>query len=233
MTTFALVHGAFCSASVWDLLRPELEARGHSVVTMDLPCDDPAAGSSAYADVVVEALAGHPAPVVVVGHSLAGLTIPLVAARRPVSRLVFLSAFIPQPGRPFSDQYGEEGMFPPGDERTGPVFHEGGMMTWPPERVIPGLFAPDVPPAIARPAAESLRPQSTTPHGEPCPLQAWPSCPSSYILCTEDTAVGAEWARQAARERLHTEAIELPGGHMSMLSRPAELARALEQAASG
>jgi pimeloyl-ACP methyl ester carboxylesterase len=233
MTTFALVHGAFCSASIWDLLRPELEAKGHSVVAMDLPCDDPAAGCSAYADDVVEALSGHPEPVVVVGHSLAGLTIPLVGARRSVRRLIFLAAFIPQPGHPFSDQYGEVGMFPPADERNAPVFHEGGMMTWPPERVIPALFAPDVPLEIARSAAERLRPQSTTPHAEPCPLQAWPDCPSSYILCTEDTAVGAEWARQAARERLHVEAIELPGGHMSMLSRPGELAWALEQAASG
>ena len=34
-----------------------------------------------------------------VGHSLGGLTIPLIAAARPVSQLVFLEAIIPRPGR--------------------------------------------------------------------------------------------------------------------------------------
>ena len=37
------------------------------------------------------ALAGADEDVVVVGHSLGGLTIPLVAAGRPVRRLIFLS----------------------------------------------------------------------------------------------------------------------------------------------
>ena len=39
-----------------------------------------------------------------VGHSLAGLTIPLVAARRPVRRLVFLCAVVPEFGRSLADQ---------------------------------------------------------------------------------------------------------------------------------
>ena len=43
MTTFALVHGAWHGAWCWDRLIPELENRGHSVIAMDLPSDDPAA----------------------------------------------------------------------------------------------------------------------------------------------------------------------------------------------
>ena len=113
MTTIALVHGAFHGAWCWDHLRPELEARGFAVVAPDLPCDDPSAGCVAYADVVVTALAHVNDEVILVGHSLGGLTIPLVAAARPVRRMVFLCAFLPQPGRPFTAQYGEEeGMFP-------------------------------------------------------------------------------------------------------------------------
>ena len=231
MTTFALVHGAFCSASTWELLIPELERRGHKAIAMDLPCDDPSAGCARYAQTVVEALAGHQEPITLVGHSLAGLTIPLVASKRPIARMIFLAAFIPRPGLAFRDQFAtEQGMFPPSQESTWPITDESsGLMTWPPERVIPALFA-DVQPEIARAAAAKLRRQSAAPHGEVCPLGGWPAVPSSYILCLEDTQVGVDWARRAARERLNTTAIELPGGHMPMYGRPAELADALEEA---
>src|SRR5438105_2084635 len=86
MATFALVHGAFCGAWCWEQVRPRLEGRGHVVVAMDLPCDQPSAGCVRYAKTVIDSLAKHPEPVVLVGHSLGGLTIPLVAAARPVER---------------------------------------------------------------------------------------------------------------------------------------------------
>jgi pimeloyl-ACP methyl ester carboxylesterase len=164
--------------------------------------------------------------VVVVGHSLGGLTIPLVAADRPVQRMVFLAAFIPIPGKAFRDQFSEPGMFPPSDESTFPVIGDDGLMSWPPERAIPALM-PDLEREAAMRAARSLRRQAGTPHGEVCPLETWPAVPSSYILCRQDTQVGADWARRAARERLGTEAIEVDGGHMLMIGRPDELTRTL------
>jgi pimeloyl-ACP methyl ester carboxylesterase len=228
MATFALVHGAFCGGWTWDPIVAQLESGGHAVIAPDLPCDDPEAGCATYAEVVVDALKMAPEPVVVVGHSLGGLTIPIVATSRLVSRMVFLAAFIPQCGRTFRDQFVEEaGMFPPGVPGTEPLFEAGGtLMTWPEHRVIPALM-PDVDPKLAREAAARLRPQALTPHGERWPLTKWPDVPSSYVLCVEDTQVGADWARRAARERLQATAIELPGGHMPMLSRPDDLAGVL------
>jgi pimeloyl-ACP methyl ester carboxylesterase len=147
--------------------------------------------------------------------------------------MAFLAAFIPQPGRTFRDQFAEErGMFPPGIPGTEPVMHENGTMTWPADRVIPALM-PDVEPGLAREAAARLRPQALTPHGERCPLGRWPDVPSAYILCLEDSQVGAEWARRVARERLGTTAVELPGGHMPMLSRPDRLTEVLAGLARG
>jgi pimeloyl-ACP methyl ester carboxylesterase len=232
MTTFALVHGAFHGAWCWDLLRPRLESSGHRTVAMDLPCDDPEAGNARYAEFVLEAIRDSGADVIVVGHSLGGLTIPLVAAARPVARLVFLNAFIPIPGRPFSDQFDEEGIFPPTPESTWPVTDEDGLMTWPRERVIPALY-PDCPADLANWASSLLRRQSRTPHLEVCPLLEWPRVPSSYILSREDLAVGQDWSRRAAQERLGVAAAELPGGHMSMLSHPDELAGHLDRIAKG
>lgn len=229
MTTFGLVHGAFHGAWCWDLLAAELRTLGHDTVTMDLPCDDPSAGNQRYAEVVTDAL-GDRGPVTLVGHSLAGLTIPLVAAARPVERMVFLCAFIPVPGRPFSDQFGDPGIFPPTPESTWPVGDADGLMTWPAERVIPVLY-PDCPEPIARWAASRLRRQARAPHTEPCPLGAWPDVPSSYILCREDLAVGADWARRTAGERLGVVAEDLPGGHSPFLAQPVALAQVLDRIA--
>jgi pimeloyl-ACP methyl ester carboxylesterase len=227
MTTIALVHGAFHGAWCWDSLRPELEAGGFTVVAPDLPCEDPSAGCAVYADTVVAALAEADDDVVIVGHSLGGLTIPIVASVREVRRMVFLCAFLPQPGRPFTDQYGEEeGMFPDSPPETWPVSNPDGSMSWPPERVIPSLY-PDCAPDVARWAADRLRIQALTPHAEPCPLQAWPAVPSSYVLARQDGAVGAEWARRTARERLGVTADEIDSGHSPFLSRPKELATLL------
>lgn len=232
MTTIALVHGAFHGAWCWDLLRPELESRGHRTAAMDLPCDEHEAGNIRYAEVVVEAIRDTGDDVVVVGHSLAGLTLPLVAAARPVARMVFLNAFIPIAGKPFSDQFGEEGIFPATPESTWPVTREDGLMTWPPERVIPALY-PDCPTELGRWAAGRLRPQSRAPHAEICPLAKWPRTPSSYILSRDDLAVGPDWSRRAARQRLGTVASELPGGHMSMVCHPRELAEELDRIVKG
>lgn len=98
MTTFALVHGAGHGAWCWERLVPLLKARVHRAITMDLPCEDSTATFTTYADVVIASLARTDDDVVLVGHSLGGLTIPLVAARRPVKRMVFLSAVLPIPG---------------------------------------------------------------------------------------------------------------------------------------
>ena len=52
MTTFALVHGAWHSASCWNLLAPLLEQAGHDVIAPDLPSEDGSADFDAYADFV-------------------------------------------------------------------------------------------------------------------------------------------------------------------------------------
>jgi hypothetical protein len=76
MSLFCLVHGAFLGAWCWDLLIPELEARGHEAVAMDLPLEDPDAGAVRYAEEVLQALQGAGDDVVLVGHSMSGLFIP-------------------------------------------------------------------------------------------------------------------------------------------------------------
>jgi pimeloyl-ACP methyl ester carboxylesterase len=77
---------------------PELEARGHRAVAVDLPGEDASATFETYADAVARALEGVDDEVVVAGHSLGGLTIPLVPSRRAVARLVYVCGRVRIPG---------------------------------------------------------------------------------------------------------------------------------------
>lgn len=97
MANYVLIHGADSDSRYWHRVIPELEARGHHAIAPDLPCDDDTAGLSDCADAVADAI-GDRMELVVVAQSLAGLTAPLVAARKPVDLLVMLAAMIPRPG---------------------------------------------------------------------------------------------------------------------------------------
>jgi pimeloyl-ACP methyl ester carboxylesterase len=227
VTTFALVPGAWHGAWCFDALVAELERRGHRAVAVDLPVEDTSAGVSAYARVVVEALADAPDDVVLAGHSLGGLTIPVVAALRPVRRLVFVCGLLPYPGRSFADRpESDPEVFVPGCAE-GIARDELGRSYWAdPDEAVRVLYG-DCSREDALAAVEHLRPQAQAPSTEPCPLERWPEVESAYVLCTEDRIVSPAWSRWAARDRLGVEPIELPGSHSPFLSRPAELADAL------
>ena len=219
----ALVHGSYHGAWCWDFLRPELERLGHRVVAVDMPVSEPGLGAAEYA-AAVEAALGEVDEPVLVGHSMGGLVIPLVAARRPVRRLIFLAAMLPSPGRSANEQRGAE----PIDGRIPPTTAEWtdlGDDVW---AVGPTtateLFYHDAQPAVARWATARLRPQCYRVMSEVTPLAEWPDVPCRSIVCRDDRALNPEWARTAARGRLGTDAVQLDGGHSPFLTRPVELA---------
>lgn len=233
MSTFALVHGAWHQASCWDALGSELRTLGHDVVAMDLPSEDPAATFSDYADAVVRSLEGAGDDVIVVGHSLAGHTIPLVAARRPVRALVYVCALVAVPGLSFVDQLGEGvPILLPGYEQ-GLRVDSAGRRVWSDEAIARHTFYADCPPDVAAAAWRALRPQSAVPYAIRCPLTAQPQVPTTYVLCEQDHLVNPEWSRTAAIDILGADLVELPGGHSPFLSRPAALAAVLHERCAG
>ncbi len=222
-----LVHGAYHGAWCWSRLQPELERLGHRVTSVDLPITDPALGAAGYAATVLAALGNTERPVLV-GHSMGGLVIPLVAAQRPVSRLVFLAAFLPLPGRSVNEQRMTEaidGRIPP---RSAEWMDLGDDVWAVGPNTATELFYHDLPADITAWAVARLRPQCYRAMNEPSPLARWPDVESRTIVCAGDRALNPDWLRAASRDRLGVEAIELPGGHSPFLSRPTELARAID-----
>jgi pimeloyl-ACP methyl ester carboxylesterase len=167
--------------------------------------------------------------VILVGHSLAGLILPLVPARRPVRRLVLLAALLPEPGRSFDQQLaGDRGILRRG-LGAGQLVHPDGSTEWQPEAAAL-RFYPDAPPALAVEAATRLRRQQWLIFREVTPLTGWPPMEYQVITCADDAVVDPDRLRTAARERLGVDAVELPGDHSPFLSRPRLLADLLTAA---
>ncbi|WP_141277833.1 alpha/beta fold hydrolase [Pseudonocardia hydrocarbonoxydans] len=228
-TRAVLVHGAWHDGRCWAPVLAELAAAGHDAVAVDLPSHRPGAGTDDYVDAVVAA-AGPAGRVVLVGHSLGGLTVPVVAQRlgtERVAALVLVAALVPLPGTSWHARTrAEPGIMAEGFGR-GQLRHDDGTTSWPVEAAVENLYAgvaEEASPAVVREAVGTLRPQDWTVTREVGPLSAWPAVRTVQVVCAADRVVDPRWGRTGAVVP-GAEVVEMAGGHFPMLTRPAELAR--------
>ncbi len=105
--TIILIHGAWHGSWCFDRIIPTLQALGHKVIAPDLPGHGNSKENMAdqtlekYVAFVLGILDAQPEPVILAGHSMAGMIITEVAERRPekVKKLVYMNAFLPLPGQ--------------------------------------------------------------------------------------------------------------------------------------
>ncbi|GBE93514.1 alpha/beta fold hydrolase [Nostoc cycadae] len=246
MSLFCLVHGAFQGTWCWELLTPYLEAQGHTTLAMDLPIENASTTLSQFADAVIQVLPKTDDDIVLVGHSMAGTIIPLVAETVKVRQLVFVAALLPYPGISILDQfahqldsktlqslnyqakdsskleqfYDEPGMYEP--DSVGKDYSDAAVLRQ--------FFYHDCPPDVAQWAIAKSRLQLSLAYMfETNPLKAIPTVERKYIVGTNDRIISPAWSRYAARKRLGVDAIELASGHCPHLSCPELLASVLLQ----
>lgn len=220
-TTFVLIPGAGGRASYWSRLVPELQRRGHTAIAVDLPAADDSAGLAAYTDTVVAAI-GNRAPVVLVAHSMGGLTAPLVCGHVPVDLIVLVNAMVPLPGETGGDWWSATGQ---GEARAA-FWSDSGITGDPDDLTV--TFLHDVPADVLAEGADEPFDQSGRPFEDPWPLAGWPDVPTRALAGSDDRLFPAEFQRMVAAERLGLDVDVMPGGHLLALSRPTDLADRLE-----
>jgi alpha-beta hydrolase superfamily lysophospholipase len=84
---FVLIHGAWHGGFAWDGVASKLRKAGHEVEAPTLPGANPNDNRAGiefgdYVDAVVDVLRGQPRPVILVGHSSAGMLLQAATRAR-------------------------------------------------------------------------------------------------------------------------------------------------------
>jgi pimeloyl-ACP methyl ester carboxylesterase len=216
MSTFVLIPGAGGAAWYWHRVLPELQARGHEAIAIDLPGADESAGLPEYADAVVAAIDGR-RDVVVAAQSMGGFTAPIACARTPVRLLVLVNAMIPLPGETPGDWWGNTGW----EAARIAAALAGG---YPTEFDLASYFLHDVPADVAAAGASHAYNEADIAFGQPCAIEGWPNVPTRVLAGRDDRFFPLEFQRRIARDRLGLDADVVSGGHLAALSHPGELA---------
>jgi pimeloyl-ACP methyl ester carboxylesterase len=226
--TFVLLPGAGGEAWYWHLVADRLRARGHEVVSPDLPAGDDSAGLAEYADVTLDAI-GDREDLVVVAQSMAAFFAPLLCGRADVRQLILVVPMIPAPGESPGEWWTSSGQLSAQREQD----ERDGRDPDAPFDVMTAFFH-DVPKEIVDEAFARGEPrQSGTPMGEPWPLDRWPDVPTGVIAGRNDRLFPLEFMRTLARDRLGVDDVdEIDSGHLAALARPDELTDLLEAQAS-
>ena len=234
MATFLLVHGACTGGWCWEKVVPLLEANGHKVCAPDMPGlgkDHTPPANVTLADNVEKVsrlLDKMDEPVVLVGHSLGGITISQVAEarRRRLKALVYLTALLPTSGKSGREM---TALDPDAMFRLSRQVSPDGTTYIFGRAQVPSLFYADVSPEDRYRAMERLRPQPIAISTTPVTLteERFGSVPRWYIECTHDNAIRIDLQRRMVA-LTPCKVITMECGHSPFFSDPEELADHLQ-----
>jgi pimeloyl-ACP methyl ester carboxylesterase len=237
MARFVLVHGAFAGAWKWERLAPLLEQAGHTVETLDLPGsgDDRTPVADVNLDACCERVSAQlrerEEPAVLVASSMGGVVCTQAAALQSdrVAGIVYVAAFAPQDGQSLIDLTElPEGA---GDEVQANLIVEGdppvGKMDVEAARSAAYLETSDEDFKWALP---KHRPQAlqTFQDKTRIPAGSFDQIPRAYVLCTLDRSIPPPLQRRMIEENGIEHVVEIETDHSPMVSRPEELATALD-----
>jgi pimeloyl-ACP methyl ester carboxylesterase len=231
VTAYVLVHGALHGGWCWERMVPHLEAAGHRVDALDLPGHGPdvtpiaAVSLADNARCIEHRVLAADEPVVLVGHSLGGISITQAAEALPgrIKALVYVAALVPADGQTMADLPRRE----PNDPVDGYAIVNRAAGTFTFDRAAAReVFYGECRADDAAWACSRLEPESLAAVEGRVDLatRAAAAVPRVYVECLRDRTITI--ARQRAIYSPHgfSHVLSIDTDHAPFLSRPAELA---------
>ena len=216
-----LVHGDLAPRLA---LQTILQAGGYTVTAPQFP-------ESSLADDVArlrQVLNRQDGPTVVAAHSYGGQIMTALGTDAPnVVGLVYIAAF----GLDEGESIG--GLLAQGGPPTPALAHldiDKLGFAWVPEDDFVHHFAADVDPVQARVMYAVQQPLATSTFQDVMGVAAWKSHPSWFLVAENDQAIPPDAERQFAK-RMGAAIMEIPSGHVAMVSHPDDVAQLIETAA--
>ncbi|EJV87793.1 alpha/beta fold hydrolase [Bacillus cereus] len=233
MSTYVLVHGAWQGEWAWDLVKPHLEAFGHTVITLDLPGSGKDTTPSqnitldSYVNAVTATIDQQNEKVILVGHSMGGIVITQTAELIPnkIDKLVYLCAFLPQNGESLGSKLNGE---------TGPQFsiNENDLTAeLVPELIEQTFLNATEDGSIKGASFNQMRPQPLGPFQKELKIseENFGTVNRIYIETTLDRAIPIDFQRRMNTETTCTKIITLEADHSPFFSKTTELVNCLNE----
>ena len=218
-----LIHGAWADGSSWSGVVERLQAGGYHVTAPQFPL-------TALADDVArlrQVLDLQDGPSVLAGHSYGGQVMTALGADAPnVAGLVYIAAFGLDQGESLGGLLAQGPVTP----ALAHLLTDRRGFSWLPEDDFVRYFASGVDPVTAQVMYAVQQPLATSAFGDVMGVPAWKTRPSWYLVAAGDQALPPQAERQFAA-RMGAATIEIPAGHLAMVSHPAEVARLIQTAA--
>src|SRR3989454_295746 len=220
--TVVLVHGAFADGSSWAKVIPLLEAKGLHVTAVQNPL------SSLADDVAAtkRAIANQDGPVILVGHSWAGMVISEAGNDPKVTGLVYVAAIVPDEGQSAGDVVKP---YPPSPGLAEAKPDAAGFLSLS-RKGVDEDFVPDLPAAQRAIVYATQGPWNSAALDDKVADPAWTTKPSWYIA-VNDRMLPPEY-EQAIAKHIHARTTTLTTGHVPMLSMPNKVAAVIIDAAN-
>ncbi len=221
--SIVLVHGGFVDGSGWEGVHRILSKDGYEVIVVQNPTlslgDDVA--------VTKRAIAAAKHPVVLVGHSYGGVVITEAGNDPKVRSLAYIAAFAPDSGESVQSLIAN----PAPGAAVPPILppQEGFLKL--DSTKFAASFAADVDPTTAQFMADSQVPWGVNALAGKVSVPAWKSKPSYYLVSSDDQMIPPP-AQRAMAKRAGATTVEVPGSHAVYVSRPQDVARLIEEAAT-
>src|SRR6201993_4777581 len=216
-----LVHGLFADGSCWSEVIARLQAAGLNATSVQNPL-------TTLSEAVASAervLARQDGPTVLVGHFFSGMIVTEAGVHPNVSALVYVAARAPDAGE---DYTALAKRFPTPPASAGIVFDgDEGRLS---ETAFLRDFAGDLPEAKAKVLYAVQEPFHKALLSGKTAHAAWRSKPSFYAVSTDDRTINPDLERFMAK-RMGANTIEVKASHLSLISRPDEIARLILEAA--